>query len=268
MVKNEASSNESLESIHKDDMKQWIEVCENSYEDYVKHEERQQRETLLSRWAKNLEKVKKLGELEKSRPVAIHPSMVQSERLVDSRLGRVKGTSVFREVHKNGRQEVESFVLRELVSTPFTLSWHSTCGNIRCEDGSGLLHMPYISDQVIEKELDFIESLIEVNGNSNTTFTLSNLSDAKKIRLLNDCLAIARKTDPSVSEPSDAMIAAVSKLCAVTTNSVQTLWLTEKQKSEPNVTPSIDQTDHEWGEEQGSTLMDSLNDMFCPRCYM
>ena len=127
--------------------------------------------------------------------------------------------------------------------------------------------MPYISDQVIEKEMDFIEQLIDIHGNINSTFINSNLSDDKKIKLLRDCLTLAQKEDPNITEPTEEMFKALSILCCSQITQLQTLWLTEKQKSNPNVTPSIDQPDVEWSEEQGAALLDSLNGILCPRCY-
>ena len=34
----------------------------------------------------------------------------------------------------------------------------------------GLEYIPYINDQVIEREIDFIEEIIEMNGNENNSF--------------------------------------------------------------------------------------------------
>ena len=127
--------------------------------------------------------------------------------------------------------------------------------------------MPYISDQVIEKEMEFIEQLIDIHGNSNSTFINSNLSDDKKIMLLRECLTLAQKEDPTITEPTDEMYKALSILCCSQISQLETLWVTEKQKSNPNVTPTIDKPDIEWSEEQGAALLSSLNDMFCPRCY-
>ena len=46
--------------------------------------------------------------------------------------------------------------------------------------------------------MEFIESLIDIHGNRNVTFT--NISDDKKLRLLHDCIARAQKEDPDVTE--------------------------------------------------------------------
>ena len=48
--------------------------------------------------------------------------------------------------------------------------------------------------------MEFIESLIDIHGNRNSNFVTSNISDDKKIQLLHDCIALARKEDPTVTE--------------------------------------------------------------------
>ena len=80
-----------------------------------------------------------LGELEKKRPVGLHPNTLKDSRKYDNRLRTRNATTVYRELAPRvGKTEIEPVLLREQPSTPFTLSWHSTCGNIRCEDGSGI----------------------------------------------------------------------------------------------------------------------------------
>ena len=48
--------------------------------------------------------------------------------------------------------------------------------------------------------MEFIESLIDIHGNRNINFVTSNISDDKKVQLLHDCIALAQKEDPTVTE--------------------------------------------------------------------
>ena len=79
------------------------------------------------------------GELEKKRPVGLHPNIFNGSRKFDHRLRPQNGTTIYRELAPRvGKTEIEPVLLIEQPPPPFTLSWHSTCGNIRCEDGPGI----------------------------------------------------------------------------------------------------------------------------------
>ena len=75
---------------------------------------------------------------DRKRPVATHPGVVE-ERQFDKRLRLgSESSAIYRDLFpRQGKQEVEPVILRQHAPTPFTLSWHPTCGNIQCQDGSG-----------------------------------------------------------------------------------------------------------------------------------
>ena len=102
----------------------------------------------------------------------IHPAHVQRQGTDDtSDKDAVVKPAAFRNALNNVTlQRMTPIMLPECVKMPFSLGWLPTNCNIAVADGKGLENIPYINDEVIEKEMGFIEELIELNGNSNTNF--------------------------------------------------------------------------------------------------
>ena len=171
----DASMNSSLNSTgsstSNDNM--WVGRARVEYQDMKRLRKIDMENSFHEKRNRNLERIKEQNAIRRRSDITgIHPGQIQRKRSFKMRED-VK-EAVFRDVLKANSNNfvcrLKPYILPPCVGLPFSLRWLPTNSNIAADDGKGLQHIPYINDQVIEKEMSFIEELIELNGNSNTNF--------------------------------------------------------------------------------------------------
>lgn len=155
--------------------------------------------------------------------------------------------------------------LPPLTGLPDSINWLPLAHNFKSEDSQGITHIPYLGDDCEQK---FVEDLIEIHGNVNSTFqTLSRDTEILAIIKIvfeqeNHSLEKADLEDIEM----EILINLIGRVLGCPDDKIKSVIETARIDTKLKNLPSIDNENFSEKQIGPAGLMSSFRELFCYRC--